>query len=139
MDDSEHRMSSFASVELNKQVAREFIELAINEGKVLAAVARYVSNRFIQHDPRVRDGPEGMLERIMRTRIEHPQMCRAKQIRRVIAEGDLVAVHSLVTYSPGDRGTAVVDILRFEEGKIVEHWNVRQPVPETSANGNPMV
>jgi predicted SnoaL-like aldol condensation-catalyzing enzyme len=62
-----------------------------------------------------------------------------QDIRRIFAEGDLAVVQSLLTFSPRDRGIAAVDILRFEDGKIVEHWDVQQPVPETSLNNNPMV
>jgi predicted SnoaL-like aldol condensation-catalyzing enzyme len=61
----------------------------------------------------------------------------ARTSRRITADGDLVMAHSLIKFSPEDRGTAVVDILRFEDGKIVEQWDVRQPVPEATAIGNP--
>ena len=54
------------------------------------------------------------------------------------AEGDLVVTHGLITTSPEDRGTAAVDIFGLENGKIVEHWDVLQPVPETSENDNTM-
>jgi predicted SnoaL-like aldol condensation-catalyzing enzyme len=57
-------------------------------------------------------------------------------MKRVIAEGNLVAAHNLVTTSPESRGMAGIDIFRLEEGKIVEHWDARQPVPETAANDN---
>ena len=57
---------------------------------------------------------------------------------RFIADGDLVAVHSHLRLSPETRGTAVVDIFRLENGKIVEHWDALQRVPESSANSNTM-
>ena len=60
-------------------------------------------------------------------------------IRRVIAENDLVVVHYLLKMSPDDLGQAVVDIFRVEDGRIVEHWDVLQPVPAESANTNGMV
>ena len=57
---------------------------------------------------------------------------------RVVAEGDLVAVHSHYVNAPGERGQAVVDLFRVRNGKIVEHWDVLQDVPATSANDNTM-
>jgi predicted SnoaL-like aldol condensation-catalyzing enzyme len=58
------------------------------------------------------------------------------EIKRIIAEGDYVVLHSHLILKPGDRGSAVVEIFRLENGKIVEHWDVAQEVPETSANNN---
>jgi hypothetical protein len=58
--------------------------------------------------------------------------------KRVIAEGDLVAVHSHYVDTPGERGRAVIDLFRVRDGKIVEHWDAMQDVPETSANDNTM-
>ena len=59
-------------------------------------------------------------------------------IKRAIAEGDLVVTHSLLKTSLEDRGSAVADIFRLEDGKVVEHWDVVQPVPESAANDHPM-
>jgi predicted SnoaL-like aldol condensation-catalyzing enzyme len=59
-------------------------------------------------------------------------------IKRAVAEGDLVVTHSLLRTSPEDRGTAAADIFRLEEGKVVEHWDVLQPVPESAADEHPM-
>ena len=58
--------------------------------------------------------------------------------KRFVAEGDLVVVHSHLVRKPGDRGMAVMDIFRLENGKIVEHWDVLQEVPESPANNNTM-
>ncbi len=55
-----------------------------------------------------------------------------------MAEGDLVVTHGLIKTSSEDRGTAAADIFRLEDGKIVEHWDVLQPVPETAENDNTM-
>jgi predicted SnoaL-like aldol condensation-catalyzing enzyme len=60
------------------------------------------------------------------------------EIKRVIAEGDLVAVHNHVTQNPKDLGRAVVDIFRVQDGKVVEHWDVVQSVPEKAMNSNTM-
>ena len=60
------------------------------------------------------------------------------EIKRMVAEGDLVVMHGVLKTSPEDRGTAAADIFRIENGKIVEHWDVLQPVPETAANDNTM-
>jgi len=59
-------------------------------------------------------------------------------IKRAIAEGALVVTHSLLKTSLEDRGSAVADIFRLEDGKVVEHWDVVQPVPESAANDHPM-
>jgi predicted SnoaL-like aldol condensation-catalyzing enzyme len=58
--------------------------------------------------------------------------------KRIIAEGNLVAVHSHLKPNLQDRGVAVVDIFRVEDGKMVEHWDVIQPVPTQAANKNGM-
>ena len=67
---------------------------------------------------------------------QFPQM--SLNIKRAVAEGDLVVTHSLLKTSTEDRGTAAADIFRLEEGKVVEHWDVLQPVPESAANDHPM-
>lgn len=89
-----------------------------------------------QHNPQAPDGAPAIVAFMTRLVTENPEV--HLDIRRVIAEDDLVMTHSLVTLSPGDRGTAVVDIYRLADGKIVEHWDVVQPVPMTAANGNTM-
>jgi predicted SnoaL-like aldol condensation-catalyzing enzyme len=126
-----------SDLEHNKRVVQEFVELAFNEGKPQQAVDRYVGSRYIQHYPGERDGAEAFVEFVGQQVAGGLQVHH--DIRRLIAEGDMVAAHSLVTRSPEDPGVAVADIFRLENGRIVEHWAVFQLVPETSANDNGMV
>ncbi|WP_345431531.1 nuclear transport factor 2 family protein [Actinoallomurus vinaceus] len=121
----------------NKQIVRDFAELAFNAKRPAEAVAAYIGPRYVQHNPEAPDGPEAFVAFVTGCGERFPKL--SLDVRRVIAEDDLVVLHSLFTTSPEDRGTAAVDIFRLEDGKIVEHWDVVQPVPETAANGNGMV
>ncbi|MET9967137.1 nuclear transport factor 2 family protein [Streptomyces sp. NPDC006356] len=99
-------------------------------------VDRYVRPDYIQHNPLAPDGSETLKNL---GKMIHEQFPDAEyDIKRVISEGDLVLVHSNVVMTPGTRGQAVFDIFRFQDGKIAEHWDVGQEVPEGSANGNDM-
>ena|SRR6516164_11051681 len=89
-----------------------------------------------QHNPDTADGAAAFVESTKRLIVQCPGL--NVEIRRVIAKGDFVVTHDLVKRSPDDRGLAGIDIFRLENGKIVEHWDARQPVPETSANNNTM-
>ena len=119
-------------LEQNKETVRAFYELAFNDKKPEEAVARYIGSTYIQHNPMAGDGPGPFIEFVKAYTGQFPGL--SVDIRRVIAEGDLVVTHSLLKTSPVDRGTAAADIFRLEDGKVVEHWDVLQPVPEAAAN-----
>jgi predicted SnoaL-like aldol condensation-catalyzing enzyme len=121
--------------ETNKQTAVAFYEAAINQ-KDFAAAAQYLGPRYIQHNPTAPDGPEGLKKFLQFLREKFPQS--HSDIKRVFADGDFVILHVHAVREPGTRGSAIVDIFKLENGKIVEHWDVRQDVPETAANGNGM-
>jgi len=123
-------------LENNKQAVVGFYTRAFNDHEPADAVARYVGSQYIQHNPDTPDGAEAFVKSTVALIARHPTL--RVDIKRVIAEGDLVAAHNLVTASPESRGMAGIDLFRLEEGKIVEHWDVRQPVPETAANNNTM-
>ncbi|MGH2636108.1 MAG: nuclear transport factor 2 family protein [Actinomycetota bacterium] len=125
-----------ADLEANKGAVKEFYELAFNEGRPEDAVDRYLGPRYVQHNPQAADGPEAFIGFVNWYRGEFPQL--AVEIKRIVAEDDLVVTHGVIKTSPDDLGTAAVDIFRVEDGKIVEHWDVLQPVPESSANDNTM-
>ena len=121
-------------LEANKRLVKEYYELVFNEGKPQEAVERYVGPRYIQHNPQAADGPEAFVSFVNWYRGQFPEL--SVDIKRLIAEGDLVVTHSLIRTSADDRGTAATDIFRVEDGKVVEHWDVLQPVPADSANDN---
>ena len=99
---------------------------------------QYVGKEYLQHNPMVADSGQAFIDTFAPFLKLNPQS-RAS-VKRVIAEGDLVALHVHSQLSPEDKGEAVVDIFRFDnDGKIVEHWDVIQPVPkEKTASGRSM-
>ncbi len=124
-----------AVAEANKKIVLAFYDAALVQRDVDAAV-KYLGDKYIQHNPLAPDGVDGVKGLIKFLKEKFPQ--RSSQIKRVIAEGDLVVLHVHAKPTPEDRGTAIIDIFRVENGKIVEHWDVMQPVAEKAANTNTM-
>ncbi len=123
------------TLETNKKAVLESYDLALNK-KDADAAFKYLGPTYTQHNPTVADGFEGWRAMVSWIKAERPNF-RA-EVKRVIAEGDLVVLHSHMTIDADDRGRAAIDIFRLENGKIVEHWDILQPIPETSANNNTM-
>jgi len=124
-------------LERNKRNVVAFFTLAVNDKQPEQAVADYIGATYIQHNPMAPDGAQAFIDFVRGSSEQFPEM--RVDVKRVLADGDLVAVHSHFSFSPEERGNASVDIFRLDEdGKIVEHWDVFQPVPETSANDNGM-
>jgi predicted SnoaL-like aldol condensation-catalyzing enzyme len=125
-----------SDLERNKETVVAFFTRAFNDHEPADAVAKYVGSQYIQHNPDTPDGAAAFVESTKKFIAQSPKV--SVEIKRVIAEGDLVVTHDLVKGSPEQRGLAGIDIFRLENGKIVEHWDARQPVPEKAANSNTM-
>ena len=119
----------------NKRTVIAFYEAGLNQ-KDFAKAAHYIGPRYTQHNPNAADGPEGFHRFIDFLREKFPQS--HSEIKQAFADGDYVILHVHAVREPGTRGSAIVDIFKLEHGKIVEHWDVVQPIPEHSANGNGM-
>ena len=131
-----HQADTQAQVEKNKEIAVSFLTMIFNDHKVAEAFDLYADPGYIQHNPYAASGAQAAIN-FLGPYLEQNTEART-EIKRVIAEGNLVAIHNNPKMNPNERGQAVVDIFRLENGKVVEHWDVVQPVPEKSANENTM-
>jgi len=120
----------------NKQIVVAFYNLIFRDHKPEEAFARYGGDTYIQHNPRVPDGKEAVIHYFGPFFRDNPEA--KSEIKRVVAEGDLVFLHVHARRNASDRGRAIIDIFRVAKGKVVEHWDVIQDVPETAANANGM-
>jgi predicted SnoaL-like aldol condensation-catalyzing enzyme len=120
-------LDAAAREEANKATAIAFYNAALNE-KDWDKASKFIGSRYVQHNPAAVDGVEGIKAHVENLKKNFP--LNHGEIKRVIAEGDLVALHIHVKRSPDVLGFAVVDIFRIENGKVVEHWDVVQRIPE---------
>lgn len=127
---------SAAQLEANKQTVLAFYRAAIDDKDHVAAEA-LLSDRYIQHNPRIADGLAGFREFVATLRGDFPRL-RA-EVRRIFAEDDHVIAHVHAVREPGGPATAIVDVFRLEDGRIAEHWDVMQQIPDESRNANGMV
>ncbi len=127
--------ASLEQLEANKKTVAAFENAALNQ-KDFDAASKYLGPRYTQHNPNAADGPEGLRDYIAFLKDKFPN--NRSEIKRIFADGDYVIVHDHAVREPGTRGLAIVNIYKLENGKVVEHWDVIQPVPEKAANNNGM-
>lgn len=119
----------------NRDVVLDFYENGVNR-RDYAAALRHLGTRYIQHNPNVADGPEGLREFFTSFERQFPNF--RVEIKRVFVEADMVAVHVRSFNGPTRNGEAGVDLFRLEGGRIVEHWDVIQPIPDSIPHANTM-
>lgn len=122
--------------ERNKQTVVEFYELAFNDKQPEQAAGKYLGAQYIQHNPQAADGAEAFIGFVNAFTGQFPEL--RIEIKRIVGEDDMVVVHGLIKTSDEDPGTVAADFFRLENGRIVEHWDVLQPFPQTSVNDHPM-
>ena len=124
-----------AKQEANRKIVLEFYEKGLNQKDAEGAIA-YMGDRYVQHNPNAADGPDGFRKFIAFLREKFPNS--KSEIKRSFVDGDYVILHVHAVREPGTRGNAIIDIFKLENGKIVEHWDTVQPIPENPANNNTM-
>ena len=119
----------------NQQTVLDFYEAALNQ-KDFDRARPLLGSSYTQHNPRIADGIAGFAAFLRDIRAQFPDL-RA-EVKQLFEDGDYVIAHTHGVRVPGQPGTAIVDIFRLEDGKIVEHWDVMQPMPPEAANANGM-
>ncbi len=127
--------STAAKLAANKKLVLAFYEQIIGR-KDFDAALKYMGATYRQHAPYAADGHEGLRAWLAGFKAAFPN--HRYEVKRVLAEGDYVMLHLHGMGGPNPHGESVVDIFRVEDGKVVEHWDIIQPIPESADNANSM-
>jgi predicted SnoaL-like aldol condensation-catalyzing enzyme len=119
----------------NRASFEQFVDIFYRRKRVGEAFAFLVSDAYRQHNPTIPDGPAAAVEALTPKFDGSPDA--RFEVQRSLVDGDLAMVHVRAS-RPGSPDAAVADIYRFENGRIVEHWDELQPVPADPVHDHPM-
>jgi predicted SnoaL-like aldol condensation-catalyzing enzyme len=125
-DEATDALAKARTEEANRRVVETMYNLLMNEHKVDEAL-EYIDPKYRQHNVRAPDGKEFLRGAFKARFAEHPSF--RSDIKRTVADGDLVVVHTHERFNLNDLGNIIIDIYRVENGLIVEHWDAYMPVP----------
>ncbi len=129
-------MNSNSDLDTNRRNVIAFYDMMFNQCRPLEAIEQFTGETYIQHNPHVADGKDEFIAYFEKMARDYPG--KTVEFVRSVAEGNLVVLHCRQTW-PGLPDYAGIDIFRLDEnGKIVEHWDVLQTVPDVMAHGNGM-
>lgn len=119
----------------NRKIIEDFADIFYRQKDVEKAFRKYVAEDYIQHNPNILDGRQEAIT-ALKPKFSNPEAIF--DIKRIIVDDNLAVIHVHGRMNKSQLGGAVADIYRLENGKIVEHWDVLQPVPEKAVNPHPM-
>ncbi|MEZ5968302.1 MAG: nuclear transport factor 2 family protein [Hyphomonas sp.] len=125
--------------QLMKEKTRRALELLFSSTTPFSQKKRDITNyinpdKYIQHSPGLEDGLSGLMKLV--EEFDQQYSGYSISIKRVFADSDFSVAHCHYRFGPDDPGKAIVEIFRFEDGLMVEHWDVIQDVPDTEPSGN---
>ena len=124
-----------SETERNRKVIEDFARTFYEKRDVETAFKAHVVADYVQHNPGIADGRQAAIDALK------PMFSRPGaqfDVKRIVVDGQYAVIHLFGRGDPATRGAAVADIYRLKDGKIVEHWDILQPLPEKSANPHPM-
>lgn len=119
----------------NRAIIKHFARLFYTERKVKQAFETYVAPNYVQHNPGIADGRDAAVAALADM---FADPAKHFTIEQVLVDGDMAVIHVHAIPTPGSHGASVFDMYRMKDGKIVEHWDAIQLVPEKAANSHPM-
>lgn len=118
----------------NKQIATTAYQKIFGDLDV-SAVDEFMSKNFVQHNPTIADGPEGV-KKLLQMLSSQGTPKQKIEFKHVVADGDIVILHS--RYEMAGKEWRFIDIYRVENDKLAEHWDAMMQMPDTRAHDNPM-
>ena len=125
--------------EASRALVLAYLAMGQEPGRLEEAIRTFLAEDFVQHSAHIPPRRQGLLDYMLPRAAARQADNRRSHIARVLADGDLVLVHRRVTRDSDPRGTAYADLFRVRDGKVAEHWDVIQPIPEFSVSGRSMV